>query len=119
MRYARTVRIAAAGGDWSAGWTVWVDLDSDSVNDGGEETMRQQPAQTDNFRVRAVDSGGTAASELAFGITGNLSAPTSRTEFGICRPDNDLAKSRGVRVELNGRAQAQKNISSGWTVNCS
>jgi type IV fimbrial biogenesis protein FimT len=117
VRYARTVRVAANGGDWNTGWVVWVDLDGNGTNDGGEESMRQQPAQSDGFSVAAVDTGGTAVSTLAFGVTGNLTAPASPVEFAVCRPDNDETRSRGVRVELNGRASSKKDISS-WTAGC-
>lgn len=117
VRYQRTVRLVATGGDWDDGWTVWVDLDDDGTDDGGEETMRRQPAQTDGFSVLAVDVGGTGVTTLAFGNTGNLTAPATRVEFGVCRPDNDESKSRGVSVELNGRSASKKNISS-WVVSC-
>ncbi len=117
LRYQRTVRLEAAAGGWNDGWKVWVDLDGDGVDDGGEETMRRQPAQTDDFSVAAVDGGGTAVTILAFGNTGNLTAPATRVEIAVCRPDDDEAKSRGVSVEPNGRAGSKKDISS-WVASC-
>lgn len=109
VKYARRTEVRAEGGNWTDGWIVWTDLDGDNGVDDDEVVKRHGQAEQD-FTITAGDTGGTAAPIVAFGVTGTVIAPVGNNpiEFAICRPDNDNARSRGIRLERSGRAESRK-----------
>jgi type IV fimbrial biogenesis protein FimT len=115
-KLGRNVTVAANGGDWNTGWQVNSDLNGNGTI-AAEEILRQRGDLVDGFAVAASDSGGTAITQIVFGPTGAMTAPAAVAEFAICRPDNDTAKARGVRVQQTGRAESKKGL-SGFTVSC-
>lgn len=107
VKYARRTEVQATGGDWTTGWFVWTDLNGDNVVDANEVVRRQGEAE-EEFTIRAGDAGG-AVTTVAFGITGTLVAPAGANpvEFAVCRPDDLVARSRGIRLLRSGRAEVQ------------
>lgn len=109
VKYARRTEVRAEAGGWTDGWIVWTDLNGDDGIDDDEVVKRHGAAEED-FTIAAGDTGGTAATIVAFGVTGTVIAPVGNLpiEFAICRPDNDNARSRGIRLERSGRAESRK-----------
>ena len=118
VKYARRTEVRAEGGDWTAGWIVWTDLNDDNDVDDDEVVKRHGAAEQD-FTIEAGDTGGTAAPIVAFGVTGTVIAPAGNNpiEFAICRPDGDPARSRGIRLERSGRAESRK-ANANTSINC-
>jgi type IV fimbrial biogenesis protein FimT len=109
VKFGRRTEVRSVGGGWTNGWVVGTDLNADG-NLTGTEIIKEHGAAPDGFTIEGGDTGGTAATEVAFGITGQVVAPggVNPIEFAICRPDGDAAKSRGVTVARSGRAGTQK-----------
>jgi type IV fimbrial biogenesis protein FimT len=114
-KLGRNVTVAANGGDWSTGWQVNADLNGNGTI-AADEILRRRAELDDGFAVAAA-SGGAAITQIIFAPTGAMTTPTAMAEFAMCRPDNDGAKARGIRVQPTGRAESKKGL-SGFTVTC-
>ncbi len=107
VKYARRTVVRSAVGGWNNGWIVGTDLNADTII-AGDEIVKRHGAAEQGFNIFGGDQVGNAATDIVFGITGQLAVPAVPAEFAICRPDNDLLKSRGIRIEGTGRAATQK-----------
>lgn len=118
VKYARRTEVRAETGDWTDGWIVWTDLDTDGSVDESEVVKRHGEAEPE-FTIEAGDTSGIPANLIAFGVTGAVIAPagTNPIEFAVCRPDNDADRSRGIRLERSGRAES-RNAATNTSVNC-
>jgi len=118
VKYSRPTVVRAEGGDWSAGWIVGTDLNRDG-NIAGDEIVKRQGAAQEDFVIAAGVQGGAATPTITFGPTGSVSLPAGNApiEFSICRPDLDVAKSRGISLARSGRAESRK-VGDNVTVRC-
>ncbi len=107
VKYARRTVVRAETGDWNDGWIVGTDLNGNGAI-AGDEIVKRHGVAEQGFNIFGGDEAGNPATDIVFGITGQLAVPAVPAEFSICRPDNDQQKSRGLRVEGTGRAAAQK-----------
>lgn len=121
VKTARAAYVTATGGNWSNGWAVWVDANGNGSRDSASEPiLREQPRidsadmPADNtFRLRAVGgatTGSSAINRVGFGPLGQAREPANGARFAICRPDGDRDKSRGVRIDLSGRAESVRGL---------
>lgn len=121
VKSARVAYVTATGGNWNNGWAVWVDANGNGSRDTADEPiLREQPridpadmAAANTFVLRAVGgatSGSTAIAQVGFNRLGQVRDPANGARFAICRPDGDLDKSRGVRIDLSGRAESRRGI---------
>jgi type IV fimbrial biogenesis protein FimT len=111
VKYARLTVVRAESGNWNDGWIVGTDLNGDG-NINGDEIVKRHGVAEQGFDIVGGDSVGNSAAQIQFGITGQLAAPGVSAEFAVCRPDNDLQKSRGIRIDGTGRAATQKVASN-------
>lgn len=120
VKNARTAYVEARGGDWSEGWTVWVDTDG-SGNRGDDEPILRSHDPIDSpdmpdensftlSAVSGVNAGGASADRIGFAPLGQIREPDNGARFGVCRPDHDAGKSVGIRVDLSGRAETVRDL---------
>lgn len=122
VKQQRNAYVTAAGGDWNAGWSVWVDANNNNANDGppNEPALREQghlnnpDMDTSNqFTLQAVigaTAGGGSTPQVGFGPMGQAVDPDTGARFALCRPDGDANKSVGVQIELSGRAASMRDL---------
>lgn len=116
VKNAARARVVSKTGGWSNGWSVeieqgdpatWVLVrDHDSINTPGAGTSSQ-------FDLRGFENaqaGSTASSGITFASMGQMVLPDSGARFSLCRPDGITERSRGIRVDLSGRAQAVRGL---------
>jgi len=128
VKTARNAYVTSRGSDWSNGWIVWVDADGNGSRGGEEPVLRQQdPVDSDtmaagnSFDLNALSgttTGGAAIAELAFGPLGQIRIPDDGARFSVCRPDGDVTKSAGIRVDISGRAQSVRDLRT-FNIGCS
>jgi type IV fimbrial biogenesis protein FimT len=98
-----------AGGDWSAGWIVFSDVDGDASVDGGETVLLTHEALNAN-----ISFGGTAG--VTTSITYQPSGTTSITNTEVlimCDARGFGDSARGVLVTITGRGNTMKASDSG------
>lgn len=85
-----------ANNAWEAGWIVFADVNGNGAFNGADDTVLQVNEGLDaNYTLRA---GGGFVTYLA---SGDLSSGADT--FRVCRPDQDLARSRAVGILNTGR----------------
>lgn len=119
VKSARTAYVEARG-DWSEGWFVWVDADGDGRRGGDEPILRQQgPVDSPEVHARSAfvlsavsgtNGAGTDLARVGFAPLGQIREPNNGARFALCRPDGDVAKSIGVRLDLSGRAESVRDL---------
>ena len=99
LKRGAVVAIAATspvhGAEFSGGWTIFVDANSNGALDAGETVVRQQDAYHGDLRV-ATASGATS---IAFNGRGFL-VPSAMVTVTVC--SSQAAKSYQIRVEPVG-----------------
>jgi prepilin-type N-terminal cleavage/methylation domain-containing protein len=122
VKRARTGYVTA-NGNWNDGWQVWVDENGDGVRGGPDEPVLKEQGAINNpdlaaaarFALRAVggaNAGNGAINQVGFGTLGQAAQPDNGARFALCRPDNNIGRSVGIRVELSGRAASQRNLAT-------
>lgn len=102
-----TAGAPAAGNEFGAGWTVWVDEDDDGTMDtaaGADERVRISQGIRADMTLDSVDN----VNQVQFSRNGALVPALGRT-FDIC---DDRAGERGRRVSINavGRVSTDSNF---------
>lgn len=110
VKLARPVEVRA-NPTWTEGWVVGSDYDANGTL-AGAEVFREHGAAAVNFAIAALDGDGDAVTSLTFDATGALASPAVFADFAICRPDDDAAKSRSIRVAPTGRAEVRRKLAS-------
>jgi type IV fimbrial biogenesis protein FimT len=115
-RGARAMVTPLTGGDWSTGWTVFVDVDRDGVYTASSDiTVLSQPALQAYFTASSQTGAGTAAAYVLYdpsGYSKTTAAAFQSVAVSIARNDisgADLAdQTRRVVVAVTGRVRACK-----------
>lgn len=121
VKTARTAFVTANGGNWNNGWAVWVDANGNGTRDTASEPLLREQPRVDSADMPAENrfvlsgvagatSGSTAISRIGFGPLGQVREPADGARFAICRPDGDRPKSRGIRIDLSGRAESVRGL---------
>lgn len=82
--------------DWEQGWISFVDVDGDSILDGGDTIFAQHEALDGNTTLRAVNGTDSVLPILSDGTTGFLEV------FDIC-VDTDTSRGRSIDLAVTGR----------------
>jgi type IV fimbrial biogenesis protein FimT len=82
--------LPASGAEFTNGWTVWVDANSNGVLDTGETVVRQYPARKNSVKI-STQAGETVTSFKPTGFA------TTALTFRIC---GTVAPTRGYTVAL-------------------
>jgi type IV fimbrial biogenesis protein FimT len=122
VKTARIGYVSAAGGDWSAGWAVWVDANGNGTQDVDEPNLRTQPPVDGDdvgngnaysiFAASGDEEGAARIAQVGFGPMGQARDPAEGARFAICRPDGDREKSNGISIEVSGRAQSVRGLAA-------
>ena len=99
MKRGVTVTVGATSstaGNFSAGWTVWIDSDGDGVVDSGETVLRSYPDISNAVVASARNYGTTTAiSTVSFASTGFLT--TNAVTLKLCGA-SDTTKGYSINV---------------------
>ena len=100
VKQGRTVRISSisGGGDWGAGFRLWIDANANDLYNAGEE-IRIYPA-IDNGLTLIGDGGASSISFLASGFTSQ--ATGNNVTLKLCS-DNSSLTDRQVVINTAGR----------------
>lgn len=97
----RSVAIKANSGDWSEGWTVIVDINSDGVFDTSDETVKAVESYSSALR-----ESGTSPSNLVFNSKGSRGTLGTWGPLKVC---DDRNAGRSISVEGAGIASTEKH----------
>lgn len=107
IRAQSFVVLAPTGGQWSGGWTIFVDKNGNGVYDGGDELLRSEPA----FPAKVEASGGAAP--IKINPSGMLTSGTAM----ITELTNGI-RTRRITISMN-RVNVCDPVSSGISANAS
>ena len=94
---------SATAGDFSSGWTVWIDADGDGTVNNGETVLRSFPDISGAVVASATSFNTTTpVSALAFTPTGFLT-PITPVSFKVCGK-GDTTKGYTINIWLVGMA---------------
>lgn len=100
------------GTNWSNGWLVFVDEDSDGAVDAGSDTiLRKKEDLVDGNVLTAVLSGGAAFNGLTFDAEGRVSLANNGT-FKVCENTKNTKFTRGLWIMQSGRVQSSVDSDS-------
>jgi type IV fimbrial biogenesis protein FimT len=108
LRRNTAVTIGAASTDWSAGWNVWIDTDTDNAVDSAETLLRSQSAQASGYTIKPPSSVTTSPAALRFNPNGSL-ANASPLITEVCKSG---VVGRVVTVSLVGQVQTSNTKDS-------
>lgn len=96
--------------DWSYGWLIFADTDSDQVVDGGETIISKQAEISGSIKITSD------ANFVTFIATGGMSTDATLSSgsfsFKVCDEGNDQNYMREVKLNITGRAQKYKGTLS-------
>lgn len=103
VKRGQVVRMTAAdasdsSNEWGPGWSVWVDLNSDSTMDAGEQ-LRAAIDLTDNI---TLDSTGDVG-EYRYNADGSLAVAGANDDMDICDSSRSGETRRRISTSANGR----------------
>lgn len=104
IKRGTSVRVTAAGADFSSGWTIWVDANGNTSIDAGE-ALREHEALKSGFTL--VGSGFTNDAEIQYRSTGIINSTTSGV-FTLCYSGYT---GRLISVSVTGRVSTAKTAS--------
>ena len=94
--------ISSSNQYWQGGWNIYLDTNNDNTIDSSEEVISTYAPSSGNQTLKSKNASfGSAISFDAFGLPLG-SAGSTNGEFWICRPDNNAALSRTVKIEFSG-----------------
>jgi type IV fimbrial biogenesis protein FimT len=102
IKRGTSVRVTAAGADFSSGWTIWVDTNANTAIDAGE-ALREHEALKSGFTL--VGAGFANNAEIQFRSTG---VSNSSGVFTLCHSGYT---GRLVSVSVTGRVSTTKTAS--------
>ncbi len=98
----------SAGSDWTEGWLVFSDFDSDGVVDSadGDELLQVHPPANDIVAIELLNSSNNTLTNefVQFNDDGFLNNSTGGAYFKFCDSDNVAANTRAIWVTNTGRA---------------
>jgi type IV fimbrial biogenesis protein FimT len=107
-----TSAACAGGGDWSQGWIIFVDVDGDTVVDGGDTILNVHES------IGGADFSFTGSTnEVDSTITFSPSGTTSITSIAalIACDRRGFTSSKGLIVTITGRGSSMKGAATGET----
>ncbi len=104
VRVGVAAAVPASGAEFSGGWNVWEDANSDGVLDVGELVIRQYPALTGDIAIRTI----SGASVVVFSPAGFL-VPSSAVTFRVCGTTN-ATRGYVVLLEAVGLTDVQGGV---------
>lgn len=111
-KQVRMTTILPVGGDWNNGWTIFLDANSNGLMDGVDVELKTVgDINGGSGENNSFDLTGSVT-RISYGPMGQLLFPQSQVELNLCRPDDDAAKSSGIRIDRSGRAQSIKGVGS-------
>jgi type IV fimbrial biogenesis protein FimT len=116
-KFGHPVALVSTGGsasDWSGGWQVWEDADSDLKLGSADVLLRKRDAQPAGYTILASGLA-TSGVPLLFNSQGQIELPASASsvDFVICNPDKVDADARTLRIWASGiTASYKRNISA-------
>ncbi len=123
VKNARRGRVQAKAGGWNNGWTVAVEVGDPAawelIKDQGPINPAGSPP-SNSFALNGFEhaqTGSTGTGVILFGPMGQALSPDTGARFGLCRPDGLAARSRGIRIDISGRAQAVRGL-AGLGLSC-
>jgi type IV fimbrial biogenesis protein FimT len=115
------VELDATGGDWTKGWSVYADANSNGKLDGGENILHTQDAFDVGYSMKAADGGGGSKAGIAFNSRGAVVGGGS-ANFLVCAPGwskaNDNGFAKNLRVLPSGRSEVGKGKGGGPGLTC-
>ncbi len=111
-----TPKTAATGNVWQGGWDIFVDTDRDGSQDSGEVLIKTYIPDAAGFTLKSKDT--VFGTYIGFSSTGSPIGVVSGTAalsdggFRLCRPDNDTALSRTIRITYSGNVSTSKGTTS-------
>lgn len=102
IKRGTSVRVTAAGTDFSSGWTIWVDTNGNAALDAGEE-LRVHEALNSGFTL--VGTGFTDTTEIQYRSNG---VSDSGGSFTLCHSGYT---GRLISVSVTGRVSTTKTAS--------
>jgi len=113
VKRGTAVKIEAAGGDWTTGWTVSADMAHD---DSFSTSISAHPAVPDSYFVQGAATGTGAGpdTEIVFSASGALVPTNSSYDFNVCRPTTvaDSTQSRRITIGPGGAVSTHRNINT-------
>ncbi|MEZ5447076.1 MAG: GspH/FimT family pseudopilin [Gammaproteobacteria bacterium] len=108
LRRNTAVTIGAASTNWSGGWNVWIDTDTDNAVDSTETLLRSQSAQASGYTIQPPSSVTTSPAALRFNPNGTI-ANASPLVTEVCKSG---VVGRVVTVSLVGQVQTSNTKDS-------
>lgn len=117
------VELDATGGDWTKGWSVYVDANANGKQDKGEESLHEQDAFDAGYVMKGANgSDGSAKGGIGFNGRGAVVGGNG-ANFLMCAPgwskSNDQGFARNMHVLPSGRAEVGKGKGGGPGLTCS
>jgi type IV fimbrial biogenesis protein FimT len=109
--------LIGSGNNWSAGWVVRTDSNSDGALTSADALLSQYGAVAQGYGVKTHVTGGADA-QIVFGPQGSLSTPATAADVNVCRPDSQPALSVWVHVDGSGAITSHKNTAGSPAPGC-
>lgn len=109
----------SGGSDWSTGWTVIADDNSNGNFADSSDSKLQARAALDanNYKVTTKATGtGGADKQIVFGVAGTLAAGT-KFDINVCR-NSEAAKSKHIVVTASGMTSSYSDATGSPAPSC-
>jgi prepilin-type N-terminal cleavage/methylation domain-containing protein len=106
------VGLVGGSSDWSTGWQVYADSNSDGQLTGTDTVLGSYAALADNYSVKTKVTNGASDALVMFSAQGSLATPATQVDINVCRPDGEAAQSVWIHVGASGEITSQRNTSS-------
>lgn len=122
LKNQANVGIAATGGAWAQGWTVFLDANGNNAFDAGETALSGDGAAPANYKSDVVSTAGAHLNVVVFDRKGTLVGGGTANGV-VCAAGYTAAKdkvyARYLNVAANGRSETHKGKGTGPTASVS
>lgn len=102
-------------GDWTQGWIIFVDNNSDATLDIGEELLRVQTSLDGNTTLNGETDVADYISYVASGASQLTNGDIQQGSLALCDERGFVSQSKGININSTGRPRTSEASSIGLT----